>query len=306
MKNSYSDMPNGKDTKEEQITKLKEEIQTADAVVVGAGAGLSASAGLTYSGERFNRYFYDFAERFGIRDIYSGGFYPFPDDETRWAWWARHIYFNRYIDAPKQVYSQLFDLVKDKDYFVITTNVDHQFQRAGFDKKRLFYTQGDYGLFQTADGRNGKTYDNEEWVMKAMEAQGFVKDDAGVFQIPDSGIIQMRIPSELIPKCPDDGSDLCMNLRADDSFVEDEGWHQAAERYENFLDTRKGKILFLELGVGYNTPGIIKYPFWKMTAKNPEAVYACINCGEAVCPDEIKEQSICIDGDIGTVIEDLM
>lgn len=215
MRNNYSDLPNGyhesiqkglnavryfsrnmsfgEGTKEERIARLKEEIRTADAVVIGAGAGLSTSAGLTYSGERFNRYFYDFAERFGIRDIYSGGFYPFPDDETRWAWWARHIYFNRYIDAPKPVYKELLELVKDKDYFVITTNVDHQFQRAGFDKKRLFYTQGDYGLFQAVDGRNGKTYDNEEWVMKAMEAQGFVKDDVDVFQVPEDGKLGVSI-----------------------------------------------------------------------------------------------------------------
>ena len=307
MKNSYSDMPNVKDTKEEQITKLKEEIQTADAVVIGAGAGLSASAGLTYSGERFNRYFYDFAERFGICDIYSGGFYPFPDDETRWAWWARHIYFNRYIDAPKQVYSQLFDLVKDKDYFVITTNVDHQFQRAGFDKKRLFYTQGDYGLFQTADGRNGKTYDNEEWVMKAMEAQGFVKDSDGVFRVPEDGRLSMSIPAELIPKCPDDGADVTMNLRADDSFVEDDGWHRASAAYSDFLRRHEGlHVLFLELGVGANTPVIVKYPFWQMTMANDRAVYTCINYGEAFCPGEIADRSICIDGDIGEVLDALI
>ena len=214
MRNNYS----------EYIIKLKKEINTVDAVVIGAGSGLSTSAGLTYSGERFKRYFYDFAKRFGIRDIYSGGFYPFPDAETRWAWWSRHIYFNRYIDAPKPVYKELLELVKDKDYFVITTNVDHQFQKAGFDKKRLFYTQGDYSLFQTVDGRNGRTYDNEEWVMKAMETQGFVRDEDGIFQVPADGKITMRIPTELIPKCPDDDSDVTMNLRADDTFVEDEGW----------------------------------------------------------------------------------
>lgn len=291
----------------DNIEKLKKALKEADAVVIGAGAGLSTSAGFTYSGERFRKYFSDFEEEYGFHDMYSGGFHVMQlETEVSWAYWARNIYINRYMDAPKPVYKRIMELVKDKDHFVLTTNVDHCFQKSGADKERLFYTQGDYGLFQSVNPEIMKTYDNEEWVMKAMEAQGFVKDDAGDLQIPDSGIIQMRIPSELIPKCPDDGSDLCMNLRADDSFVEDEGWHQAAERYENFLDTRKGKILFLELGVGYNTPGIIKYPFWKMTAKNPDAVYACINYGEAVCPDEIKEQSICIDGDIGTVIEDLM
>ena len=291
----------------DNIEKLKKALKEADAVVIGAGAGLSTSAGFTYSGERFRKYFSDFEEEYGFHDMYSGGFHVMQlEPEVSWAYWARNIYINRYMDASKPVYKRIMELLKDKDHFVLTTNVDHCFQKAGADKERLFYTQGDYGLFQSVNPEIMKTYDNEEWVMKAMEAQGFVKDDAGDLQIPDSGIIQMRIPSELIPKCPDDGSDVCMNLRADDSFVEDEGWHQAAERYENFLDTRKGKILFLELGVGYNTPGIIKYPFWKMTAKNPEAVYACINYGEAVCPDEITEQSICIDGDIGTVIEDLM
>ena len=286
----------------DNIERLKKAIDEADAIVIGAGAGLSTSAGFTYSGERFEKYFFDFAKRFGISDIYSGGFYPFPDDETRWAWWARHIYYNRYIDAPKPVYRDLYELVKDKDYFVITTNVDHQFQKAGFDKKRLFYTQGDYGLFQCVDGHIQKTYDNEEWVMKAMAAEGFVKDEAGVFQVPDDKKIAMRIPTELIPKCPDDGSDVTTNLRADDSFVEDEGWHKASARYDEFVRTHNGKVLYLELGVGYNTPVIIKYPFWQMTAKNPEAVYACLNYDEAICPDVIKDQSILIKGDIGEVL----
>ena len=285
---------------EENIAKLKYEIETADAIVIGSGAGLSTSAGLTYSGERFEKYFFDFATEYGIRDIYSGGFYPFPDEETRWAWWARHIYFNRFIDPPKPVYQDLFALVKDKDWFSITTNVDHQFQRAGFDKKRLFYTQGDYGLFQTVDGRNGKTYDNEEWVMKAMAAQRFVRDADGVFRVPEDGNIAMRIPTELIPRCPDDDSEVTMNLRADDSFVEDEGWHRASDAYYEFLRRHENlHVLYLELGVGANTPVIVKYPFWQMTMVNDKAIYACINYGEAFCPGEIKDRSICIDADIG-------
>ena len=265
---------------------------------------MSTAAGLTYSGERFERCFFDFANRYGIRDIYSGGFYPFPDEETRWAWWARHIYYNRYIDAPKPVYRELLELVVDKDYFVITTNVDHQFQRAGFDKKRLFYTQGDYGLFQSVNPSLQKTYDNEEWVMKAMEAQGFVKDADGVYQVPEDGRIAMRIPSDLIPKCPDDGSGVTMNLRADDSFVEDEGWHRASAAYSDFLRRHeKLHVLYLELGVGANTPVIVKYPFWQMTLSNEKAVYACINYGEAFCPGEIESRSICINGDIAAVLE---
>ena len=293
-------------SREENIRRLKDEIGTADAIVIGAGAGLSTAAGLTYSGERFDRYFFDFKERFGIRDMYSGGFYPFPDQETRWAWWARHIYFNRYIDAPKPVYRDLLSLVGDKDYFVITTNVDHQFQRAGFDKRRLFYTQGDYGLFQSAGGHIKKTYDNESWVMKAMAAQGFIPDKNGVFQVPENHLLSMRIPAGLIPVCPDDGGPVSMNLRADETFVEDEGWHDAADRYAGFLQSHEGKhVLFLELGVGGNTPMIIKFPFWAMTAENPDAVYACLNYEQAVCPMRIRAQSVCIDGDSGQVLKAL-
>lgn len=272
----------------DEINRLKKAIEEADAVVIGAGAGLSTSAGFVYNGERFEKHFSDFGKLYGFKDMYSGGFYPYKTQEEMWAYWSKFIYVNRYMDAPKPVYDQLLMLVKDKDYFVITTNVDHCFQKAGFDKKRLFYTQGDYGLFQCSEPCHNETYDNKDMVWAMVEQQ---KD--------------MKIPIELIPRCPKCGKPLTMNLRSDDKFVENEGWHQAAERYENFLRTRKGRILFLELGVGYNTPGIIKYPFWQMTAKNPEATYACVNYGEAVCPDEIKNQAICIDGDIGKILEEL-
>ena len=293
-------------TRQENLDWLKKEIETADAIVIGAGAGLSAAAGFTYSGERFENYFFDFATKFGIQDMYSGGFYPFPDNETRWAWWARHIYFNRYVEAPKPVYRDLYELVKDKDYFVITTNVDHQFQTAGFDKKRLFYTQGDYGLFQSVNPRIRKIYDNKDWVMKAMEAQGFVRNAAGVFDVPADRKISMRIPTELIPKCPDDGSDMTMNLRSDDSFVEDEGWQRASAAYSDFLRRHEGlHVLFLEIGIGANTPVIVKYPFWQMTNDNPKAVYACLNYNEAYCPKQIEKQSIVINGDSGNVIRHL-
>ena len=292
--------------REEAIQKLKTEIDAADAVVIGAGAGLSTSAGFIYNGERFHRYFSDFKERFGIQDMYSGGFYPYPDAETRWAFWARNIYVNRYMDPPKPVYQDLYELVKDKDYFVITTNVDHCFQKAGFDKKRLFYTQGDYGLFQSTDPANRRTVDNEAWVMQAMEAQGFVKNTDGVFEMPESGV-SMKIPVSLIPKHPDDGSEVTMNLRADESFVEDEGWHAASAAYADFLRRHNGlHVLFLEIGVGGNTPVIIKYPFWQMTNDNKNAVYACLNYNEAVCPKQIEDRSIVIDGDSGTVINQLL
>ena len=271
-----------------EIKRLKKAIEEADAVVLGAGAGLSTSAGFTYSGERFEKHFSDFGKKYGFKDMYSGGFYPFDTPEEMWAYWSKFIYVNRYMDAPKPVYNNLLELVKDKDYFVITTNVDHCFQKAGFDKKRLFYTQGDYGLFQCSEPCQDITYENGEMIRAMVEQQ---KD--------------MKIPTSLIPKCPNCGKPLTMNLRSDDKFVEDEGWHEAAARYHDFLNGHEGKILFLELGVGYNTPGIIKYPFWQMTAQNPDAIYACLNYGEAVCPEDIKEQSICIDGDIGRVIEEL-
>lgn len=292
--------------KDEQIRILKSQMDQADAVLIGAGSGLSTAAGLTYSGERFQKYFGDFSKKYGIRDMYSGGFYPFEDLETYWAWWSRHIYYNRYIKAPSDVYPSLLSLVRDRDYFVLTTNVDHQFQLAGFDKKRLFYTQGDYGLLQSVAPKLQKTYDNEELVIQMMEAQGFVKDKNGVFQVPENGKLLMRVPSELIPKCPDDGSDMTINLRCDDTFVQDDGWYAAQERYQDFL-RRHGKIriIYLELGVGMNTPTIVKYNFWKMTYEWPDATYACMNLGESVAPKEIEKKSICIDGDIGTILKEL-
>ena len=258
-------------------------------MVIGAGAGLSTSAGFVYTGERFEKYFSDFAAKYGFRDMYSGGFYPFATPEEHWAYWSRYIYINRYMDAPKPVYDDLLKLVDGKNYFVITTNVDHCFQKAGFDKKRLFYTQGDYGLFQCSEPCCQETFDNEAVIREMVKRQE-----------------NMKIPNELLPTCPHCGKPLTMNLRSDNKFVEDEGWHRAAERYEDFLRTRAGqKILFLELGVGYNTPVIIKYPFLQMTAKNPNAIYACINQGQAVCPQEIKKQSICMNADIGQILQNL-
>ena len=272
-----------------KVQRLKYELDAADAVVIGAGAGLSTSAGFTYAGERFEKYFSDFGKQYDFHDMYTGGFYPYQTLEEHWAFWSRYIYVNRYMDAPKPVYQKLLEMIKEKDYFVITTNVDHCFQKAGFDKKRLFYTQGDYGLFQCSEPCCQETFGNEEAIREMVERQR-----------------DMRIPRELLPVCPHCGKPMTMNLRSDERFVQDEGWYRAAERYGNFLRTRKGqRILFLELGVGYNTPGIIKYPFWQMTAQNPKAVYACINYGEAYVPKEIAKRSICINADIGEVLKQL-
>ena len=287
----------------DKITELKEKISEADAVVIGAGSGLSTSAGFVYSGERFKQYFSDFEEKYDFHDMYSGGFYYYDTLEEYWAYWSRYIYINRYIDAPKPVYDRLLELVKDKDYFVITTNVDHCFQKARFDKKRLFYTQGDYGLFQCSNPCCQETYDNEEAVRKMVLAQGCEIAADGSLIVSQKKKLLSTIPSELIPVCSHCGRPLTMNLRSDATFVEDEGWHRTAERYENFLRTRNNmKILFLELGVGYNTPGIIKYPFWQMTARNPKSMYACLNYDEAFAPDEIRKRSVCISGDIGEIL----
>lgn len=277
------------ETYSQSIERLQKALNTAETVVIGAGAGLSTSAGFTYSGERFRKHFSDFEEKYGFHDMYAGAFCPYETPEEHWAYWSRFITVNRYMDAPKPVYQKIFDLVKDKDYFVLTTNVDHCFQKAGFDKKRLFYTQGDYGLFQCSTPCCQETFENEETVRQMMARQ---KD--------------MRVPSDLLPVCPHCGKPLTMNLRSDDRFVEDEGWHEAARRYDSFLRTRGGgQTLFLELGVGYNTPVIIKYPFWQMTAQNPKATYACLNYGQAVCPVEIATRSICINEDIAKVLDAL-
>ena len=274
----------------QSIAELKSAIDSAEAVVIGAGAGLSTAAGLTYSGERFERYFRDFIEKYGFRDMYSAGFFPFQTLEEQWAYWSRHIWCNRYVEPPKDTYGKLLALLDGKSFFTITTNVDHQFQKAGFPKERLFYTQGDYGLWQCSEPCHDKTYDNYETVKRMVEEQR-----------------DMRVPAELVPHCPICGKPMAMNLRADDTFVEDAGWHAAAGRYRDFLEEhQEGKVLYLELGVGGNTPVIIKYPFWRYTYANPEAVYACVNFGEAYAHQSIRDRSILIDDDIDRVLEDLL
>ena len=274
----------------QDLDRLREAIDAAEAIVVGAGAGLSTAAGLTYSGERFERYFGDFIEKYGFRDMYSAGFFPFQTLEEQWAYWSRHIWYNRYVEPPKDTYAKLLRLLDGKDFFVITTNVDHQFQRAGFLKERLFYTQGDYGLWQCSVPCHDKTYDNYNVVKHMIDEQR-----------------DMRVPSRLVPHCPVCGRPMAMNLRADDTFVEDDGWHEAAERYRDFLEAyQNGKVLYLELGVGGNTPVIIKYPFWRYTNANPQATYACVNYGEAYAHQSIRDRSILVEADINQVLEDLL
>lgn len=274
----------------DELERLRTALAEADAVVVGAGAGLSTAAGFTYTGERFERLFGDFIERYGFSDMYSAGFYPFPTPEEQWAFWSRYVWCNRYEPAPKDTYAKLRRLLAGKDFFVITTNVDHQFQLASFPKGRLFYTQGDYGLWQCSTPCHAKTYDNYETVRAMVEQQR-----------------DMRVPSELVPRCPVCGEPMSMNLRADDTFVEDEGWHAAALRYQRFLERHEGlRVLYLELGVGGNTPVIIKYPFWRHTYDNPKATYACVNLGQVMTAREIRDRSILIDADIDAVLDDLL
>ena len=279
----------GTETYMQDCAKLRKAIDSADAIVVGAGAGLSTAAGLTYAGERFNRLFADFIATYGFRDMYSAGFYPFPTLEEQWAYWSRHIWHNRYEPTPKDTYPKLLRLLGDKDFFVVTTNVDHQFQQAGFPKDRLFYTQGDYGLWQCSEPCHNKTYDNYEVVKRMVEEQH-----------------DMRVPSELVPYCPVCGKPMSMNLRADDTFVEDDGWHAAAARYSDYLEAhQRGKVLFLELGVGANTPVTIKYPRWRYTYANPDATYASLNFGEAYTHPDIRDRSILVDADIDETLANL-
>ena len=290
---------------EQKVMELQEALKQTDTVLIGAGAGLSTSAGFVYDGDRFRRYFTDFEEKYGFHDMYTGGFYPFPTPEEHWAYWSRFIFLNRCCDPPKPVYQNLLELVKDKDYFVLTTNVDHCFQKAGFDKRRLFYTQGDYGLWQCSKPCHDKTYDNEDVVRQMVESQGFLITELGL-ELSSGTVPKMSVPAGLVPHCPKCGAPMAMNLRADNTFVQDEGWYIAAGRYDDFVRRHKNMpVLYLELGVGMNTPGIIKYNFWQQVYKNHKAKYACINKGQSCAPKEIAKQSICLDADITRAIEDI-
>ncbi len=282
---------------EQKLSAFQEMIRQADTLLIGAGAGLSTSAGFVYGGERFHRYFADFEERYGFHDMYSGGFFPFPTLEERWAYWSRFVFLNRYCDPPKPVYPALLKLVQDKDYFVLTTNVDHCFQKAGFDRRRLFYTQGDYGLWQCSKPCHDKAYDNKDQVLQMVEAQGFQITDQGL-KLPAGVRPRMSVPTELVPRCPKCGAPMSMNLRADNTFVQDNGWYAAAGRYDDFVRRHEDTpVLYLELGVGLNTPGIIKYNFWQQVYQNQKAQYVCVNKGQSYAPQELAGRSLCLNGD---------
>ena len=290
----------------EKINQLKQAIAQADALLIGAGAGLSTAAGFVYSGERFEKYFGDFGRKYGFRDMYSGGFYPYKTPQEFWAYWSRYIWINRYADIPGRVYRDLYSLAKDKDYFVLTTNVDHCFQKAGFEKARLFYTQGDYGLFQCSKPCCQKTWDNQEAVRRMVLSQGFEIGPGNELILPEGASALMRVPDDLLPKCPNCGRPLTMNLRSDDTFVEDEGWQRAAAAYNAWTEAHQDqRVLYLEIGVGYNTPGIIKYNFWQQVYQNEQAFYACLNMEECPVPREIKDRALMLSGDSARIIQAL-
>lgn len=308
-KNRHCSRTPGDTAPHDAVMRLARRLENADAIVIGAGSGLSTAAGYAYDGERLLRYFPDFVERYGFTDMYSAGFYQYSTPEEYWGFWSRYIWINRYAPIPSDLYECLLRLVDGRDYFVLTTNVDHCFQRAGFDKTRLFYTQGDYGLFQSVAPQGAsahRTYDNEDAVRRMVLAQGFSIGPDGQLVIPDGGRLSMQVPQDLLPVCPDDGRPMVPNLRVDDTFVEDAGWHAAADRYAAFLRShRDAHVLYLELGVGMNTPGIITYPFWQLTAANPNATYISVTKGEAWCPQQIAKRSLCIDTDIADVLRAL-
>lgn len=277
--NNYSD----------KLEEIRHQLDQADAIVVGIGAGLSAASGMSYSGSRFMKYFSDFHEKYGIEDMYSGGFYPFKTLGEYWAWWSRHIYYNRYDVPVGRPYRNLLEVVKDKNYFILTTNVDHQIQRSGVNKDRLFYTQGDYGLWQCSTPCHQKNYDNEAVVKEMVKAQ-----------------VDMKVPSNLIPYCPKCGEPMTMNLRIDNRFVEDQGWQEAKKRYGDFLNEQTNKkVVFFELGVGYNSPGIIKYPFMQMTYQQAQNRFISINSESSSIPIEIQKQSIEVVADLAECLEEL-
>lgn len=276
-------------TFEERIEEFKNALESAEAVVIGAGAGFSDAAGIKYVGKRFTDNFQDFIKKYNMEDLYTSSFYPFKTQEERWAYWAKHVSLNRFETPATKLYTDLFDLVRDKNYFIITTNVEHQFWKANFPNEKIFATQGDYGYIQCAKGCHNKLYDNDSLVANMISA---TKD--------------CKIPSSLVPKCPVCGGEMDINVRKDRYFVQDEDWDIAYNNYEKFIENNENKkIVFIELGVGYNTPGIIRYPFEQMTNKNDKAVLIRLNKDYPQGPIENKSKTISFTEDMMEVIERL-
>lgn len=277
---------------EEQIERAFALIKEADILLIGAGAGASAAAGLTYGGKRFTDNFGEFIEKYGsmhMTDMYAAGFYPFPTQEAKWGYWSKHSMINRFLPPALPLYTQLYEIARQKDYFVLTTNVDHQFHKAGFQADRIFATQGDYGNIQCEKGCHPEIYDAED-----------------LFRQMDQARRDCLIPSYMVPKCPVCGGNMTMHLRCDQYFVENENWHEAAGRYSGFLERMRGKKgVLLELGVGFNTPAIIRFPFEKMIRENKMLSLIRLNMDEAVVPESFGSRAIGIGGDMAEAVSDL-
>ena len=276
----------------ERIERARTLLEGADRVLVGAGAGLSAAAGLRYDGERFHRGFAPFIERYGMTDMYSAGFYPFPSEEDRWAYWARHVWANRYEPPALPLYRCLLEAIHGKEWFVLTTNVDAQFEKAGFDPARIFAVQGDYGFNQCARGCHDSLYPNRELVEDILAAA-------------DEGD-PTRAPSGLVPHCPVCGGPMAAHLRIDGAFVENAAWHDARERCLRFAEgVRDERTVLLELGVGWNTPSIIRLPFDRL-ATSCDAPLVRLNRDDARVPDGREGRAAGLQGDIAELLPQIL
>ena len=283
------------------LEKVVSYISTSKAIIIGAGAGLSFSAGFEFSEERFQKYFFDFQQKYNITDAYSGAFYSYSKKSEFWAFMSRNTYLNRFSACPKNTYSILYEIIKDKDYFILTTNVDHLFQKAGFDKNILYYTQGDMGLLQCKKPCHFKNYDNYNIIKDMLIDQGFSFNSKGELLVGDK--IKTEVSENLIPKCPVCGGEMDFNLRGGYNFVQDEGWYEHRKLYDDFITKYKNDdILYIEIGVGYDTPSIIKYNFWNKVGLNEKAKYISINLEEYEVPEKIKDRTIILLGDADEII----
>ena len=273
---------------ERAIEKARVTLAKAERVLIGAGAGLSTAAGLTYSGGRFRRYFSSFIERYGMTDMYSAGFYPFPTDADRWAYWAHHAWVNCLGVGATSLYRQIFTWVQSRDYFVITTNVDKQFEKAGFESTRLFETQGDYAHIQCAQGCHSKIYENET-VFRAIEED------------TEWGKRTRVMDEFLLPRCPVCGGRMGMHLRCDNTFIQTNAWYEAKARYDAFVAEMLEKpTVLLELGVGWNTPVWIRMPFERLSVAL-DIPLVRMNFGESYVDPSILK-GVGVDGDIAQLL----
>ncbi len=271
-----------------RINKMKQLLKEADCILIGAGSGLSTAAGLKYSGENFQKNYKEFMQKYHFEDLYSASFYEFKTQEEKWAFFSKMILLNRY-NKPLTLYKELYDIVKDKNYFVITTNVDGQFEISGFDKEKIFAVQGDYKYLQCENACHNKLYDNSEIVKKWT-----------------ANMKECKIPSEIVMKCPVCGGNMDMNLRKDDKFVQDENWYKQLKAYKDFLKEMKNKnVVLLEIGVGFNTPGIIRFPFEKMTMENSKTRLIRINKDYLKCFLDIEDKTITFNEEVKQILDDL-